>query len=59
MRRGLVPVDRLLCAAPLVAQALHYDVRRGHHRQALHNLIRWHSTVLAFNSTAHCRHQSD
>jgi len=35
-RRGLVPVDRLAPAAPLVARALHYDVRRGHHRRAAH-----------------------
>ena len=31
-RRGLLPVERLPEAAPLIARALHFDVRRGPHR---------------------------
>lgn len=33
-RRGLLPVERLPEAAPLIARALHFDVRRGPHRCA-------------------------
>ena len=49
-RRGLLLPSRLSGVAPLVAQALQYDVRRGPHRQVLRMAIR----VWSFLCSMYC-----